>query len=149
MKKILDRWKPAANKFSLEHLEYLFHNLVHYERNDSSQSAHQVVETLREIAELLVWGDQHNSAFFDYFLEKQMLQHFIKVRVLLSVRPPLRGGGCQGSIRMALHHRRRGCTPLDPHPPDKSDHSGEKKKFAVGQMLLGHFSHQTGRHFGV
>ena len=31
-----------------------------------------VVETLRSIAELMIWGDQHNPSFFDFFLEKQV-----------------------------------------------------------------------------
>jgi hypothetical protein len=26
----------------------------------------QVVETLRAIAELMIWGDQHNANFFEY-----------------------------------------------------------------------------------
>eukprot|EP00667_Euglena_gracilis_P009497 EG_transcript_9653 len=83
MKKFFERWKPAASKFSLEHLQQLFDRLVQHERNVGA-NADQLVETLREIAELLIWGDQHNPEFFDYFLEKQILQHFI--RVLFQVR---------------------------------------------------------------
>ena len=32
-----------------------------------------VVETLREIAELIIWVDQLEPRFFDFFLEKQVL----------------------------------------------------------------------------
>jgi len=48
-----------------------------------------VVETLRSIAELMIWGDQHNPSFFDFFLEKQVLAQFLK---LVSHRNSRRGG---------------------------------------------------------
>jgi hypothetical protein len=47
------------------------------------------VETLRSIAELMIWGDQHNPSFFDFFLEKQVLAQFLK---LVSHRNSRRGG---------------------------------------------------------
>ena len=34
----------------------------------------EVVEAMRELAEVLVWGDQHGASFFEDFLEAQMLQ---------------------------------------------------------------------------
>ena len=44
----------------------------------------------------------------------------------------------KGSIRLAVHRRRRGGTP-----PDHSDHSGDKMKFTIAKILstilLGHF----------
>lgn len=39
----------------------------------------QVVEILRAVAELMIWGDQHNSSFFDFFLEHKMLAHFVRI----------------------------------------------------------------------
>ncbi|KAJ6244002.1 hypothetical protein M0813_21260 [Anaeramoeba flamelloides] len=37
-----------------------------------------LVETLREISELMIWGDQHNERFFDWFLEKNIIGWFLK-----------------------------------------------------------------------
>ena len=33
-----------------------------------------IIEAMRELAEVLVWGDQHGASFFEDFLEAQMLQ---------------------------------------------------------------------------
>ncbi len=35
-----------------------------------------VVELLRTIAELVIWGDQHDPRFFDFFLERNVLGTF-------------------------------------------------------------------------
>ena len=37
------------------------------------------VETLRSIAELMIWGDQHEPRFFDFFLEKNVLLEFYEI----------------------------------------------------------------------
>eukprot|EP00741_Cyanophora_paradoxa_P021462 tig00021352_g20719.t1 len=66
------------DKFSLENLQYLYNTLVRNPIiNDANREA--IVETLRTISELLIWGDQHNSNFFDFFLEKNMLSFFAKI----------------------------------------------------------------------
>eukprot|EP01103_Thecamoeba_quadrilineata_P007428 TRINITY_DN17309_c0_g1_i1.p1 TRINITY_DN17309_c0_g1~~TRINITY_DN17309_c0_g1_i1.p1 ORF type:complete len:628 (-),score=95.45 TRINITY_DN17309_c0_g1_i1:36-1751(-) len=36
-----------------------------------------IIENLREIAELLVWGDKHDAKFFEFFLEKNIFVHFL------------------------------------------------------------------------
>jgi hypothetical protein len=38
-----------------------------------------VVETLRSMAELLIWGDQHDPTFFDFFMEKQVMSTFVRI----------------------------------------------------------------------
>ena len=38
-----------------------------------------VVEALRSIAEILIWGDQNDSSVFEFFLEKNMFQFFINL----------------------------------------------------------------------
>ena len=38
-----------------------------------------LVEALRSIAELMIWGDQHEPRFLDYFLENNLLQHFVRI----------------------------------------------------------------------
>lgn len=45
--------------------------------NDTNKDT--VVETLRSIAELMIWGDQHDQAIIDYFFENQMLAHFQRI----------------------------------------------------------------------
>ena len=68
-------YAPPRERFSLEELRHLHDTLI---RNavvtDSNRDV--VVETLRSIAELMIWGDQHEPGFFDYFAENNVLQHF-------------------------------------------------------------------------
>uniref|UniRef100_A0A7S0H9W9 FPL domain-containing protein n=2 Tax=Amorphochlora amoebiformis TaxID=1561963 RepID=A0A7S0H9W9_9EUKA len=65
-------------KFSLENLKYLYgqlvKNLVVTKKNQNT-----IVEVLRQIAELMIWGDKHNSSFFDFFCEKNILKHCIEI----------------------------------------------------------------------
>ncbi|XP_031563331.1 protein CLEC16A-like, partial [Actinia tenebrosa] len=70
-------WKPKK-AHSLEQLRYL-----HYVLNKNSvineTNRGLLVETLRSIAEILIWGDQNDSRVFDFFLEKNMLIYFHKM----------------------------------------------------------------------
>lgn len=52
----------------------------------SRHTASQVVETFREIAELMIYGDQHDPSFFDAFIEQRVMAHFTKF-----ISPPGRG----------------------------------------------------------
>lgn len=67
-----------VDRFSLLNLRLLRDLLV---RNpvvdDTNRDA--VVETLRSIAELTIWGDQHDQRFLDFFLENNLLQHFTHI----------------------------------------------------------------------
>ncbi|RVX07824.1 Protein CLEC16A-like [Vitis vinifera] len=38
-----------------------------------------VVEALRSIAELITYGDQHDPAFFEFFMEKQVMGEFVRI----------------------------------------------------------------------
>ena len=38
-----------------------------------------MVEYLRTIAEVIIWGDKHEPAIFEYFLEKNMLSIFWQI----------------------------------------------------------------------
>ncbi|XP_057818483.2 protein TRANSPARENT TESTA 9 isoform X2 [Cryptomeria japonica] len=38
-----------------------------------------VIETLRSIAELVTYGDQHDPSFFEFFMEKQVMSQFLRV----------------------------------------------------------------------
>ncbi|XP_021374464.1 protein CLEC16A-like [Mizuhopecten yessoensis] len=75
-------WLPGLlskpkNPHSLEHLKYLYNlllkNQIVHEHNRSL-----LVETLRSISEILIWGDQNDSSVFDFFLEKNMLSFFLR-----------------------------------------------------------------------
>lgn len=35
------------------------------------------IETLRQVAEVLVWGEQHNRGYFDIFCEQNVLSYFV------------------------------------------------------------------------
>lgn len=71
------RSKPKT-KFTIEHLQHLYSQLV---RNPiiNDQNKDLIIETLRQIAELMIWGDQHNPEFFDFFLENNILSYFLRI----------------------------------------------------------------------
>ncbi|XP_015113621.1 protein CLEC16A homolog isoform X2 [Diachasma alloeum] len=70
-------WKPK-NPHSLEHLKYLY-NVLSKNHTVSDNNRGLLVETLRSIAEILIWGDQNDSSVFDFFLEKNMLSFFLRI----------------------------------------------------------------------
>ncbi|XP_012283658.1 protein CLEC16A homolog isoform X2 [Orussus abietinus] len=70
-------WKPK-NPHSLEHLKYLY-NVLSKNQTVSENNRGLLVETLRSIAEILIWGDQNDSSVFDFFLEKNMLSFFLRI----------------------------------------------------------------------
>ncbi|KAK6740546.1 hypothetical protein RB195_008793 [Necator americanus] len=70
-------WRPK-NPHSLEYLKYLHGVLVKNEKVVESNRK-VLVEALRAIAEILIWGDQNDSKVFDFFLERQMLSYFLQI----------------------------------------------------------------------
>ncbi|GAM21024.1 hypothetical protein SAMD00019534_041990, partial [Acytostelium subglobosum LB1] len=69
--------KPK-NKFSLENLKYLYTTLVKNPVITPSNSG-VIVETLRQIAEVLIWGDQNNNSLFEFFQERNLLGFFVSI----------------------------------------------------------------------
>lgn len=70
-------WR-SRERFSLDELKYLNEQLQRATViNDSNKD--YVIETLRSMAELLIWGDQHDPSFFEFFMEKQVMAHFIRI----------------------------------------------------------------------
>ncbi|KAL3683721.1 hypothetical protein R1sor_001743 [Riccia sorocarpa] len=70
-------WK-TRERFSLDELKYLSEQLERVTVvNESNKDF--VIETLRSIAEHMIWGDQHDPSFFDYFMEKQVMAHFLRI----------------------------------------------------------------------
>jgi hypothetical protein len=70
--------RKAKDKFSLDNLKSLYSQLQREPIVNSNNKA-RVVEILRTIAELMIWGDQHNPSFFDFFAEKSILANFVKI----------------------------------------------------------------------
>ncbi|CAB3229851.1 unnamed protein product [Arctia plantaginis] len=71
-------WGRPKNPHSLERLKYL-HNILCKNTTVSENNRGTLVESLRCIAEILIWGDQNDSSVFDFFLEKNMLSYFLKI----------------------------------------------------------------------
>ncbi|XP_072398302.1 protein CLEC16A homolog isoform X1 [Diabrotica undecimpunctata] len=71
-------WGRPKNLHSLEHLKYLY-NVLSRNQTVSEHNRGLLVESLRSIAEILIWGDQNDSSVFDFFLEKNMLSFFLRI----------------------------------------------------------------------
>lgn len=70
-------WR-SRERFSLEELKYLNEQLQRVTViNESNKDF--VIETLRSMAELLIWGDQNDPSFFEFFMEKQVMAHFARI----------------------------------------------------------------------
>lgn len=57
-------WNKPKNRLSLEHLKYL-HNVLERNTTVSENNKRLLVESLRCIAEILIWGDQNDSSVFE------------------------------------------------------------------------------------
>nr|CAD7455165.1 unnamed protein product [Timema tahoe] len=68
-------WKPK-NPHSLEHLKYLY-NVLSKNQVVSENNRGLLVETLRSIAEILIWGDQNDSSIM-----KQKCGSYVCVQLL-------------------------------------------------------------------
>ena len=67
-----------ADRFSLKHLRKIYQQLVENKsvtRNNESL----VVEILRVLAEMVVYGDNKSELLFDFFCEKNMLSLFLEI----------------------------------------------------------------------
>lgn len=56
--------KNNPNKLSLDNLKVL-HNVLEKNQNVSEQNRGLLVESLRCIAEILIWGDQNDGSVFE------------------------------------------------------------------------------------
>ncbi|XP_075996038.1 protein CLEC16A isoform X3 [Genypterus blacodes] len=68
----------AKNIHSLDHLKYMYHVLTK-NTTVTDHNRNLLVETIRSITEILIWGDQNDSSVFDFFLEKNMLAFFLNI----------------------------------------------------------------------
>lgn len=81
-------WKKKVERFSVENLKHL-HELLVKNPAANSQNTNQLVEGVRTIAEVMIWGDQNNPRFFEFFCEKSFLSHFSKYLNQRDVNPKL------------------------------------------------------------
>ncbi|XP_030645750.1 protein CLEC16A isoform X2 [Chanos chanos] len=68
----------SKNIHSLDHLKYLYHVLTK-NTTVTDHNRNLLVETIRSITEILIWGDQNDSSVFDFFLEKNMFAFFLNI----------------------------------------------------------------------
>ncbi|KAL8270430.1 hypothetical protein Esti_005659 [Eimeria stiedai] len=64
--------------YSADHLLALLDSLLSFQTIDS-KNRDLAIEVLRQIAEVLVWGEQHNRGYFDIFCEQNVLSYFVKL----------------------------------------------------------------------
>ena len=69
------RSKDTTNIYTFEHLRTLYETLK-LNRTVTRENHGLVIETLRSISELVVYGDKHSESFFEFFCEKSMLSMF-------------------------------------------------------------------------
>jgi protein CLEC16A len=74
-------WGRKKPRFSLQRLKELFQTLV---RNPlvTERNKPLIIETLRELSEVIVYGDQHHPEYFDFFLEKNILGQLMRIMAL-------------------------------------------------------------------
>lgn len=71
----MSRFFNAKKKFSLENAMKLCDDIERLEPTAPTKPA-PVVEALRELVEVVVWGDKNQEAVFDVFLERQVMNVF-------------------------------------------------------------------------
>lgn len=73
----LSFWR-SKNRFTLDELRYLTDQLMKVQVvNEVNKDF--VIEALRSIAELITYGDQHDTNFFEFFMEKQVMGEFVRI----------------------------------------------------------------------
>ncbi|XP_054849163.1 protein CLEC16A isoform X2 [Eublepharis macularius] len=68
----------VRNVRSLDNLKYMYHILTK-NTTVTEHNRNLLVETIRTITEILIWGDQNDSSVFDFFLEKNMFVFFLNI----------------------------------------------------------------------
>ncbi|KAJ8977756.1 hypothetical protein NQ317_001120 [Molorchus minor] len=74
-------WGRPKNLHSLEHLKYLY-NVLSRNQTVSEHNRGLLVESLRSIAEILIWGDQNDSSVFDSMRQRSGGSSFVCVQLL-------------------------------------------------------------------
>lgn len=90
-----------------------------------------VVEQLRLLTELLVWGDRHEPAFFEFFLEKRVLSTFW--RILAQQRSPV-------AVKVPSPHSPHSPHTLPLHPSAPLPPRTQVQLLQTLAMLLGNIA---------
>lgn len=69
-------WGKKVEKYSLDNFRQLYAKLQSIKEVTPANQA-QVIEILRMISELMIWGDQHNPLFFEFFVNKSILAMYV------------------------------------------------------------------------
>ncbi|XP_031478821.1 protein TRANSPARENT TESTA 9 isoform X1 [Nymphaea colorata] len=70
-------WR-SRNRLSIDQFRYLIEQLQKIQFvNEVNKDF--VIEALRTISELVTYGDQHDPAFFEFFMEKQVMGEFVRI----------------------------------------------------------------------
>ncbi|KAJ6363165.1 hypothetical protein OIU78_003363 [Salix suchowensis] len=70
-------WR-SRDRFSLDELRYLIDQLQKVQIVNNVNK-NFVIEALRSISELITYGDQHDSNYFDFFMERQVMGEFVRI----------------------------------------------------------------------
>ncbi|KAM4698360.1 protein CLEC16A isoform 2-T2 [Rhinophrynus dorsalis] len=68
----------SSSVHSLDRLKYLY-QVLSKNMTVTDLNRNLLVETIRSITEILLWGDQNDSSVFDFFLEKNMFVFFLNI----------------------------------------------------------------------
>ncbi|KAK3809894.1 MAG: hypothetical protein JOS17DRAFT_764524 [Linnemannia elongata] len=68
--------KPKPERFSLENLKSLCAQLQHFPGDANEEN---IVSCLKELTQLLIWGDQHDPSLLEHFFEQNVHWHFLKI----------------------------------------------------------------------
>ena len=67
------------NKLSPEYLSSLCTDVIKFSHNPEGGKKDCIVEVLKQISEILVWGDRHDPKIFDIFLERNVLPYMTEL----------------------------------------------------------------------
>jgi hypothetical protein len=99
---------PSAPTLSIEELERLHTVLLDPENqvvNPINKAT--IIETLRALAEILIWGDQNDPRVFELFLEQNMLKHYKRI---LEVPSHRRGEVAVQLLQVCTKYKRSECS---------------------------------------
>ncbi|XP_047980988.1 protein TRANSPARENT TESTA 9 isoform X2 [Salvia hispanica] len=70
-------WR-SRDRLSLDELRFIVDQLIKVQAVNEVNKEF-VIEALRSIAELITYGDQHDAAYFEVFMEKQVMGEFVRI----------------------------------------------------------------------
>jgi protein CLEC16A len=67
---------PTVGRFTVAYLKHL-HAVLEKNPLVTPQNVDMMVETVREISELVTWGDRHDNTMSEFFMERRMLERLL------------------------------------------------------------------------